>query len=224
MFNNPMYGDEEWTPSTVRGINAGSPDEEFDNTPEARIAFAERAFKSSSSRSDRRAAFNDAFRAARQAGMQEFMFNGMKYAVKLAEAATEHAQKLQAVVDKSQAHQTGLTKSQFDMKQAAAHIMSQYHPAVPLNTLPIPEDVSEREAIGNAYEGMADAWGASVAGAGALGMVRNLPAILRLFPRNSAVKMLPEGARFFSPAEGVASEFVKSAPQNITMSALRVLR
>lgn len=171
MFNNLMYGDEEWTPTTVRGINVGSPDEEFDNTPEARIAFAERAFKNSSSRSDRRAAFNDAFRAARMAGMQDFMFNGTKYAVKLAQVAGEQnkvIQKQQAVIDKSQAHQTGMTKAQFDMKQAAAHVMSQYHPAVPLNTLPVPEDVREREAIGGAYQGMTDLYGASLMLGGAI--------------------------------------------------------
>lgn len=138
----------------------GDDKEGYSNNLDAQIAFLSDAFKRSSSKQERRALFNQAFGLARKAGMQQFDWATGPIAVKLAEHAQvathvanaehERAEKLQVTLDKSQAKVTNIPKMVYDQLYSTMPTARPFTTAPALNTLPVPEDVMERNAIGEA--------------------------------------------------------------------------
>jgi len=136
--------------SAQQGFSPMDNVEAYDTTPEAKLAMLSKAFKSAP-REARRAVFNEAFRMARKSGMKEFELDGKRYTTKLAsEVERDAAKKVAEVAIKHIANNEGIVHDATQKEYEMTDMMKQFSYAQPLNTLPVPEDVAERNAIGSA--------------------------------------------------------------------------
>jgi len=115
-FSEPTLFEEATGGSTQSETQERFPEEGFSSVPQARIEILGKQFLSAK-KQDRRALFNEAFKEARRAGMQEFSFAGRRYTTELAVPAPKPKiipVPIPVEDARGKAQMTDATKAEFD--------------------------------------------------------------------------------------------------------------